>query len=102
MRSISAARSRVLCELLCTRARTQVRDSQRPLPLAVEEGCAELWASLWLEGHDDPSSRTFLALMAASTDPVYGDGYRKAKAAFRRAPSLIDFMRGVRRAKQLP
>ena len=75
---------------------------ERPLPLAVEEGCAELWASLWLEGHDDPSSRTFLALMAASTDPVYGDGYRKAKAAFRRAPSLIDFMRGVRRAKQLP
>ena len=24
------------------------------------------------------------------------------EAAFRRAPSLIDFMRGVRRAKQLP
>ena len=40
--------------------------------------------------------------MGASKAPIYGAGYREARASYARSDSLIAFMKQIRRSKALP
>ena len=80
------------------------KGDEKQLPARVEEGVCELWAGLWLQdaGPADPLAATYLRLMGASKDPIYGAGYREARASYARSDSLIAFMKQIRRSKALP
>lgn len=66
------------------------------LPLVVEEGLCELWASRWLAAPavKDKLAQFLLQQMEKNTDPVYGDGYRAARKALRHLtfPGLLEFV----------
>lgn len=52
------------------------------LPHAVEEGFSELCAWRWLCVRRSEESRVHLKGMQNNTDPIYGDGFRAARAAY--------------------
>jgi hypothetical protein len=51
------------------------------LPLEVEEGLCEIAAYEWARRQPDQRTRLVAMGIADSTDPVYGDGFRAARAA---------------------
>lgn len=65
------------------------------LPNVVEEGVCEVWCARWLALRSGPLSKTLLARMAANTDPVYGDGYRKIRGLLktRTLPGALEKIR---------
>jgi hypothetical protein len=73
------------------------------LPLVVEEGLCELWASRWLAAPavKDKLAQFLLQQLEKNTDPVYGDGYRAARKALRSRtlPGLLEY---TRRHRSLP
>lgn len=76
-----------------------------------EEGLCELLCSLWLEKRasrarlpeDDSLARVRLEAMRANTDPVYGEGLRRARAALTaRAGDVSRLFDDTRRAGRIP
>lgn len=78
---------------------TQRRFGRVSLPIA--EGLSQLAADGWLERQSDPRARTLRAAIAADPDPVYGDGFRRVRAAVKRH-GLMPVLRTVRSRGALP
>lgn len=73
----------------------------RSLPPAVEEGLCELTADEWLRRQSDPRARLTRRAIATSPDPVYGGGFRAARAALT-GRRMGDLLRHVQRYGVLP
>ncbi|TCB99634.1 protein DA1 [Micromonospora zingiberis] len=71
------------------------------LPTAVEEGLCELTADEWLRRQPDPRAALVRQGMASSPDPVYGEGFRAARAALT-GRRMGDLLRHVKRYGALP
>ncbi|MET0425007.1 MAG: protein DA1 [Actinoplanes sp.] len=54
------------------------------LPPQVAEGLCQLLAYAWVRRRKDPQASAELRLIAETTDPVYGDGFRRARASAER------------------
>jgi len=78
------------------------------LPPPLEEGLCELVKAEWLEytcprvgGKQDSVAAFLLHAMEKNTDPVYGGGYRAAKAALKKHGSLHDLLLHVKKNRRL-
>ncbi len=68
------------------------------LPDVLDEGLCQLVEYLWLEGRQTPEAAVRMKQMAENRDPIYGEGLRRARAAYLkmsrpRLPSLLAFVR---------
>jgi hypothetical protein len=54
------------------------------LPPPVAEGLCQLLAYAWVRRQRDPPARAELRIIGENQDPVYGDGFRRAKASAER------------------
>lgn len=71
------------------------------LPTAVEEGLCQLTADEWLRRQSDPRAALVRQGIATSPDPVYGGGFRAARAALT-GRRMGDLLRHVQRYGTLP
>lgn len=71
------------------------------VPPTIAEGLSELASDGWLERQRDPRARLLREAIARNPDPVYGEGFRQARAAVRRH-GLLPVLRAVRTRGALP
>ena len=71
------------------------------LPLQVEEGMCVLMEYIWLKNHSSRDSEYRITLIEQSLDPVYGEGFRKARASLKLMPLGV-LMRFLKEEKQFP
>ncbi len=71
------------------------------LPRPVEEGLCQLTADEWLRRQSDPRAALVRQGIASSPDPIYGDGFRAARAALS-GRRMGDLLRHVQRCGMLP
>ena len=64
-------------------------NNYRDLPLEVEEGMCVLMEYIWLKSQKTLDAKYRRTIIAQSPDPVYGDGFRKARAALKLMPLKI-------------
>jgi hypothetical protein len=60
---------------LAQHGRVPIRDD------ALNEGVCELFSYAWLKRQDAPIAESLRVLLAANSDPVYGDGFRRVHEA---------------------
>lgn len=59
------------------------------LPLQVEEGMCVLMEYIWLKNHDSKDSQYRRTIIEQSKDPIYGEGFRKARASLKLMPLAV-------------
>ncbi|MFB9333738.1 protein DA1 [Actinoplanes octamycinicus] len=72
------------------------------LPPAVEEGLCQLLAHAWLKDQPGAPAEWERRRIATNPDPVYGDGFRAARAAAIRTGSVRRMLEHVRRCGDFP
>ncbi|MDP0587752.1 MAG: protein DA1 [Candidatus Endonucleobacter bathymodioli] len=67
----------------------------RNLPLEVEEGMCVLMEYIWLKSQKTQDAKYRRILIAKSPDPIYGNGFRKARDSLKLMPLsiLLDFLK---------
>lgn len=73
----------------------------RDLPVEVEEGLCVLMEYIWLKGQKTRDAQYRRTLINQSLDPVYGDGFRRARQALELMP-LKTLLRYVKDRKKFP
>lgn len=59
------------------------------LPLQVEEGMCVLMEYIWLKHQDTKDAEYRRSLIEQSRDPIYGEGFRKARASLKLMPLSV-------------
>jgi hypothetical protein len=71
------------------------------LPRPVEEGLCQLLAYAWVRRREGPHAKAEMRLIADAPDPVYGDGFRRARASAERV-GVRKTLDHVRRHRDFP
>jgi len=72
-----------------------------PLPGPVAEGLCQLLAYAWVRRQSGPSAQAELRLINETPDPVYGDGFRRARASVERV-GVRKTLEHVRQRRDFP
>ncbi len=73
----------------------------RDLPLIVEEGLCVLMEYIWLRSQKNQDARFRRTMISQSLDPIYGDGFRKARQALELMPLKV-LLKYVKEKKKFP
>ncbi|MDD7805452.1 MAG: protein DA1, partial [Endozoicomonas sp. (ex Botrylloides leachii)] len=64
-------------------------NNYRSLPLEVEEGMCVLMEYIWLKNQKTMDAKYRQTVIVKSSDPIYGDGFRQARAALKLMPLKV-------------